>query len=234
MKHLFFVSLALGILSGTGLQANAQPSVNIEKITTGIPPKSTQRFIDGIEIKTGNTVSENSNIGIPPQQKAGITKNTKVNTEVSAIENCTSLQFKYAILLDMDVEDITNKVLFGEIEKWLDTRYRYGGNSEMGIDCSAYTGTLLADVYGLNVSRTSRAQYEECDRVERDDLKQGDLVFFNTRRRGRGVSHVGLYLGNGYFTHSGSSSGVTISNLSELYWSSKFIGGGRISKAATE
>jgi lipoprotein Spr len=61
-------------------------------------------------------------------------------------------------------------------------------------------------------------------------MQQGDLVFFKT---GRGVSHVGLYLGNGYFTHASTSIGVTISNLSETYWTKKFIGGGRITVPVT-
>jgi lipoprotein Spr len=82
------------------------------------------------------------------------------------------------------------------------------------------------------VPRTSRDQYAESEKIEKEDLQQGDLVFFNTRRRGKGVSHVGLYLGNGYFTHAGSSTGVTISNLSEPYWNSKYIGAGRITVAS--
>ena len=53
----------------------------------------------------------------------------------------------------MDVEQIINIALIEEIEKWWATRYRYGGTTEKGIDCSAYTGTLLSDVYGLNRSK---------------------------------------------------------------------------------
>jgi lipoprotein Spr len=56
-------------------------------------------------------------------------------------------------------------------------------------------------------------------------LLEGDLVFFNTRG---GVSHVGVYLGEGYFTHSSSSAGVTISSLDDNYYSKKYIGGGRV------
>jgi len=56
-------------------------------------------------------------------------------------------------------------------------------------------------------------------------MLEGDLVFFNTRG---GVSHVGVYLGDGYFVHSSSSAGVTINSLNESYYSRKFIGGGRI------
>jgi lipoprotein Spr len=78
--------------------------------------------------------------------------------------------------------------------------------------------------------RTARDQYASCIKLDKEDMQQGDLVFFNTRG---GISHVGLYLGNGYFTHASTSIGVTISNLSETYWSRKFVSGGRLT-ATTE
>ncbi|MBK8494774.1 MAG: C40 family peptidase [Chitinophagaceae bacterium] len=120
-------------------------------------------------------------------------------------------------------------ILLIEIEKWWGTRYKYGGATEKGIDCSAYTGTLVHKLYGLVLPRTSREQYEECTKLEKDELQQGDLVFF---KNGRRISHVGLYLGNGYFTHASTSIGVTISHLTEEYWSRKYIGGGRINTPA--
>lgn len=216
MQNLFFVTVAAGILSATSLTAKAQPSVNIEQLNAGAKQKS-QIFIKGIEINAGTQVHEKN-----------VNTQGTANTEpsnTSAIENCTSLQFKYAQLLNMDVESLTNNLLFEEIEKWWATNYKYGGSTQKGIDCSAYTGVLMNDVYGITMARTARAQYAESERVDKADLKQGDLVFFHTKR---GVSHVGLYLGNCYFTHAGSSTGVTISNLDEVYWSKRFISGGRI------
>lgn len=230
MQNLFFVAVAFGIFTGTSFTAKAQSSVNIERMNASVPAKKSEKFIEGIEIKAGAQVPDQW-ATVKPSAITTAVATTKKITVASVIESCSSLQFKYALLLDMDVEAVTNKVLFTEIEKWWETSYRYGGKSEKGIDCSAYTGTLLADVYGLNVSRTSRDQYAQSEKIEKADLQQGDLVFFNTRRRGRGVSHVGLYLGNGYFTHAGSSSGVTISNLEDSYWNSKYIGSGRINQA---
>lgn len=207
MRNLFFVFVAAGVLSGAGLDANAQRTINMEKLNAN---QSLLVLNDGV-----STVHFDNNTNVTQRH----------NEYLAAIEKCSSLQFKYALLLDIDVEAVTNQVLFEEIEKWWATRYRYGGTTTKGIDCSAYTGTLLSDVYGLNVSRTARAQYAETEKIEREDLQEGDLVFFNTRG---GISHVGLYLGNGYFTHAGSTTGVTISNLDEGYWSRKFLRGGRI------
>lgn len=225
MKNLFLVSVAIGIFSGTTLLVKAQPAVNLEKISHTRKSKKSLKFIDGIEIKSRTSTLEDQ----PPFNTAKTASTLADNEAVSGIESFTGLQFKYAQLLNIDVELITNKTLFTEIEKWWGTRYRYGGATEQGIDCSAYTSTLIHQVYDLVIARTSRDQYDECIKLDKEDIQQGDLVFFKTRR---GVSHVGLYLGNGYFTHASTSIGVTISNLSETYWSHKYIGCGRINTAA--
>ena len=223
MKNFFLVSVAIGIFSGTTLTAKAQPSVNIEQVNANVVPKKSTKFIEGIEFKriTATPVK-----AVEISSKKAETK----NEESAAIESFSSLQFKYAQLLDVDVEAVTNLILFKEIEKWIGTRYRYGGATKKGIDCSAYTGTVVHHVYGLVLPRTARNQYADCIKLDKEQLQQGDLVFFNTRG---GISHVGFYLGNGYFTHASTSVGVTISNLSETYWSRKFVRGGRLTLPET-
>jgi murein DD-endopeptidase / murein LD-carboxypeptidase len=211
MKNFFLVSVAIGFFSGTTLSAKAQSSVNIEQVNATVVQKKSPKFIEGLEIK-------------PTKSVATITT-SKPAEEAASIESFTALQFKYAQLLDVEVEIITNQVLFGAIEKWWGTRYRYGGATEKGIDCSAYAATLANQVFGLVLTRTAREQYTNCIKLEKEELLQGDLVFFNTRG---GISHVGMYLGNGYFTHASTSIGVTISNLSETYWNKKFVSGGRL------
>lgn len=221
MKNLFLVSVAIGIFSGTILTAKAQSSVNMEQLNGSPVQKKSIKFIEGIEIKAAKTANENP----VKTYRAVNTVDAANNSEVLTIENFTSLQFKYAQLLNLDVEGVTNLTLFNEIERWWGTRYRYGGAAKDGIDCSAYAATIVHNVYGMVLPRRSRDQYVECIKLEKAELQQGDLVFFKT---GRGVSHVGMYLINGYFTHASTSIGVTISNLSETYWNKKFIGGGRI------
>lgn len=220
MQNLFLVSVAIGILSGTNLTAKAQPAVNLEQVNVNAVQKKSVRFIEGIEIN-GPFVGGGSTIA-PAPAAAG---------EAVAIESFSSLQFKYALLLDMEVETITNKPLFTQIDKWWGTRYKYGGATLQGIDCSAYTGTLVHSVYGIVLPRTSRDQYDACIKIEKEQMLQGDLVFFKT---GRGISHVGMYLGNGYFTHASTSIGVTVSHLSEAYWEKKFVGAGRLTANPTE
>ncbi len=223
MKNLFFVSVAMGIFSGTSLTAKAQTSINIDGMNTSVPVKKNIKFIEGIEIKAGETVLPQL-INAKPAVKIAASAN-KIESGVSDIEDCSPIQFKYAQLLNMEVESITNFTLYNFIEEWWGTNYKYGGATTKGIDCSAYSGTLLNSVYGFVAARTAREQYELCEKIDRESLQEGDLVFFNTRR---GVSHVGVYLRNGYFTHASTGLGVTISSLDEKYYDKKFIGGGRV------
>ena len=141
-----------------------------------------------------------------------------------ATEACNAMQFKYAQLMDTEIEAISNLALFSFIEEWWNTSYRYGGTTKKGIDCSALTSLLLSTVYAIGIPRTARDQYAACDKIDRNELQEGDLVFFNTRG---GISHVGVYLSNDHFVHASTSNGVTISSLNDDYYSKRFLGAGR-------
>jgi murein DD-endopeptidase / murein LD-carboxypeptidase len=203
-KNLLIVSVALSVFTVTSLTTLAQPKRDFLR----------DNYIDGY-----NSGYKNE----PPQNS--YSKNANNALEEFATEQCSPTQFKFAQLLDREVETLTNTYLFNFIDEWWAVRYRYGGTTMRGVDCSSYTGQLLYTVYGTSMPRTAREQYRVTGRVRKDELQEGDLVFFNTRG---GVSHVGIYISDGYFTHSSCSKGVTISNLNETYYSKKFISGGRV------
>jgi len=223
MRNLFFVSVAVGILSGTSISVKGQASVNMEKFGSIAQP----RFLEGIEIKQVATdVVKPFKQLIKTTATASTAKKAAGTTEFAGtIEQCNSLQFKFAQLMSTEVESISNFTLFSFINDWWAVRYRYGGTTKKGVDCSSYTGQLVQATYGVTLPRTARAQYGVTQRVSREDLQEGDLVFFNTRG---GVSHVGVYVGNNHFTHSSCHDGVTISSLEDPYYSRKFISGGRL------
>jgi cell wall-associated NlpC family hydrolase len=106
------------------------------------------------------------------------------------------------------------------------TRYRFGGTSEAGFDCSGFIGYLFREQAGLNLPRSTREMINvDAPLVSRSKLEPGDLLFFATNgRRGR-VSHAGIYLGDNQFIHSSSrkSGGVRIDSLGDSYWSKTFI-----------
>ncbi len=143
----------------------------------------------------------------------------------SAIEKASPLQLKYSILLNTEVEQLQNKILLERIDEWYGTRYRMGGTTKKGVDCSAFVQAVFAAAYSISLPRTAREQYKASQRISRTELKEGDLLFFNTRG---GVSHVGIYLQNNKFIHASVTNGVTISDLFDPYYLRRFIGAGRI------
>jgi cell wall-associated NlpC family hydrolase len=230
MRHLLFVSVAVGFISATSLSLKAQTAVNSVKV--GLQQKKAIQFIEGIEIKRDAQITTEADVWAVPVKKAVEPEIAKVafsnNEAAAAIESFSSLQFKYAQRMDVEVETLTNIKLYEAVENWWATRYCYGGTTKRGIDCSALTGALVNEGFGITLPRTARAQYAECQKISRDNLTEGDLVFFNTTG---GVSHVGLYLGNNCFVHASVHAGVTISSLNDSYYSKKFIGGGRVKVA---
>lgn len=121
--------------------------------------------------------------------------------------------------------------LYDTVVTWLGTPYRFAGNNERGIDCSGFVNILCSRVYGVNPgARSSTDMYERVDHIDRDDLREGDLLFFRIHRRR--ISHVGLYLGNNRFVHASTSRGVIISSLDEPYYKRYFAGAGRIASSA--
>ncbi|MDQ6843173.1 MAG: C40 family peptidase [Bacteroidota bacterium] len=222
------------IFAGTAQLTFAQASVNKIIITQEIEHSSPD-FIDGISFtpdgilqNTESSGSKSIKTNAAPIASAAKVHEAPAMMETSSlIERLSGIQFKYAMMLDVDVECLKNISLLGFIDDWFGTHYRLGGSTKEGVDCSALTGSLLMAVYGFAVPRTAREQYKATKHIKKKQLKEGDLVFFNTHG---GVSHVGLYIDNHYFVHASSSEGVTISNLDDTYYKKRFICGGRIEK----
>ncbi|EFL78302.1 lipoprotein [Actinobacillus pleuropneumoniae serovar 2 str. 4226] len=105
--------------------------------------------------------------------------------------------------------------------EWKGTRYRLGGNSKAGIDCSGFMQVTFRDLFGIDLPRTTSEQAEEGTRIDREEIKTGDLVFFKTGRGPNG-KHVGVYVKNGQFLHASTKGGVIYSDMNSPYWSRTF------------
>ena len=111
-----------------------------------------------------------------------------------------------------------------EAETYLGTPYRYGGTTRNGIDCSAFVLSVFGAAAGLSLPRVAASQSQEGERVEKENLQKGDLIFFS---HGRRISHVGIVEsvsedGEIKFIHAATSKGVMISSLNDSYWGPKF------------
>lgn len=213
LKYLFIFFMFLYPFS-----MHAQGNIKSKKSSRNPPLK----FIESIVLAT----SASQKINEEEKTSILINKQEEIkNDQVDAIENLASIQFRYAQILDVAVEEMVNIYLYQFVDDWLNIHYKFGGTSKEGIDCSGFSSVLYNSIFSIQLPRTARDQYEICDKIEQDKLFEGDLVFFNTRG---GISHVGVYLKNGFFVHSSSGDGVKISNLSEKYYHKRFIKGGRI------
>jgi cell wall-associated NlpC family hydrolase len=108
------------------------------------------------------------------------------------------------------------------------TPYRNGGSDpDMGFDCSGLVQWVFAQ-HGVTLPRDVKQQFDSGQKIDADDLKAGDLVFFHTVSDG--PSHVGIAIGGDEFVHAPSSKGVVrVERLSVAYWSKRWIGARRIS-----
>ncbi len=132
-----------------------------------------------------------------------------------------------AISLDKTIDDVLS-----EANTYLGTPYRFGGTTRNGIDCSAFVLNVFGETTGIELPRVAAEQAELGERVEKQELQKGDLVFFS---QGGRISHVGIVQevspeGDIKFIHAATSRGVMVSSLSDSYWGRKFRFAKRIIK----
>jgi lipoprotein Spr len=186
------------------------------------------QFLNDISTESAPPVLKYEAPKAQASSKAAVKENHNyIGTSSVAVEKASALQLKYAILLDTEVENLDGDQLLGHVDEWYGTRYRLGGTTKAGIDCSAFVQAVYVSAFALTLPRTAREQYKASRIISSTELKEGDLVFFNTRG---GVSHVGIYLQNNKFIHASTSQGVTVSDMFDPYYMRRYIGAGRIEK----
>ena len=117
--------------------------------------------------------------------------------------------------------------LAGAALKLLGSAYMWGGSSPSGFDCSGFVWYVVRQV-GKPISRGMLGEYNSGPHPSRDELKPGDLVFFQNTYTA-GLSHNGIYIGNGQFVSAVDEAlGVTVSSLNSNYWSSRWFGATRL------
>ncbi|MES3019154.1 MAG: NlpC/P60 family protein, partial [Bacteroidota bacterium] len=155
-------------------------------------------------------------------------KSKKILTDASKGRPVTSgsLKERYASLLSVKEKDLDNDKLYRFIDSWMGVPHRSGGMDKKGVDCSGFTTILEKEIYNRAVPRTAKSMAESVKRKYEEDLKEGDLVFFDFQ--GQKFSHVGVYLHNNKFVHASTSKGVIISDLKDPWYYKYFSRAGSI------
>jgi cell wall-associated NlpC family hydrolase len=227
MKNQFILLYLLINLSGCEVFRPA--SRNTDNLSAGTVNQPVSRgsqpvFIQSITTETAGTSTKN------PETPVYRTADSRPKPHPVGTDDYNQLKFKYAILTNTPVEDMSNMRLLIFMDQWYGVPYQYGGASRDGIDCSAFSSLLLSTVYNINqLPRMSADQYLATRRLKKKDLKEGDLVFFHTSGKGHKITHVGVYFYNNRFVHA-SIAGVQISDLGEGYYMTHYVGAGRVTE----
>lgn len=205
-----------------------KPIVEEQIIAVSNPSKI--EFLENIAVKPGKIYLSKTSDSIDAEPAAALVKENyeKMPDNLSDIEKANWLQLKYSIKIDVAVEELNNIPLLTKIDEWWGTPYCLGGSSKGCIDCSFFTLDVMKSTYNINLKRTAAEQYEQSEKIDWADLKEGDLIFFKTEGR-KNITHVGIYLTNNKFAHASTSQGVTISDLTESYWQKRLYSLGRVS-----
>lgn len=170
---------------------------------------------------------DSDGLALLEEEEAALAGNAELNLEIFQEE---WLEFMDQVDAEagFTVGGVEKKVIMDNIMHWVGTRYKYGGMSKRGIDCSAFTQSVYKLSANVLLPRTARVQYTVGQPIEDvRELQFGDLIYFNTRRRPY-VSHCAVYLGENLFAHASSRYGVTVSSLESKYYAKRFIAGRRL------
>ena len=168
--------------------------------STGVTPSASA--LNGSTASSGNASSDTSTSGS--------------GTASSSTSGSTS-----------NTASVSGQQIVTEAKKYLGTRYVSGGASPSGFDCSGFVYYVLKQL-GYSPARTPADQYQMGVAVSKANLQPGDIVFFQNTYKA-GISHVGIYVGNGQFIHSPNSrSVVSYSDLTTGYWSNHYYGARRV------
>lgn len=206
-RNVLFLSVILmGFVMITGCSGVRELSDNGSELSSGT--KGANVYKNSKELVATSTL----------MKKTTISKNS--------LESLSSSLIGYTPSSNNSSEMISDEVMSKVIE-YLNIPYVWGGTSTRGFDCSGFVQNVMYQALGIMLPRTSYEQSNVGEPVNVGELKFGDLLFFDTMNKGR-VSHVGIYLSDGYFAHSGSKTGVIVASLNSDFYSRTFLKAKRV------
>lgn len=191
----------------TSYLSNASKNAQFNSVLAKISNVPTGR--NTYNINTDMTINKNTNASYCKVH--GSSSNVEVNSSQPNTLSTRDLQTQKAIKI---------------AKSYLGGKYVWGATGPNSFDCSGFTQYIYKHAYGKNIPRVSYEQAKFGQKVNREDLQPGDLIFFDTMNKGR-VSHVGIYIGNNKFIHAANSRAGIIESELKGYYSKKYLGARR-------
>lgn len=188
-------------------------SIYVSLFFTGCSFKTSEEVVDmSSYLKNKNSIHSNASLQESNYQNyiksKQLSKKHSKNNPFNEFTNNNYITKKSAL----------NNELFDFYSKWEGVRYKLGGESKKGIDCSAFIQKAFKERFDLEMPRTTLLQAKVGKEIKKNELEIGDLVFFKTGKS----KHVGIYIDNGKFMHASTKIGVTISDLDNDYFSKNY------------
>ena len=201
-------------------EGNEQVNDDI-KVDVIINNKNSRKIVDGMQEKGRKQLST-----VQPFKendiKARKVKDTSGEIEYGKLVESTMPNSQVVLQKLSKIKSSENELqrkLLKSYANWKGTKYQLGGDSKEGIDCSGLTRRIYREVYGIELPRRTYEQVKIGSRIERQNLKPGDIVYFKPEGTG---SHTAVYLGETLFINASTAKGVVISTLENTYWNKYF------------
>lgn len=187
--------------------------------TDATKPAKTTKSVKVKSNKNGNKSNSNAKVEAVAKKNTAVVKS---KTPTDGILDPIAPDFIFT-----KTGDVPKSVreIITEAKRYRGVPYVFGGATPQGFDCSGYVRYVFAKS-GITLPRSADEQYLVGQKIGKHNLQPGDLVFFQTYEQG--VSHSGIYIGDGKFISATSSSGVAIANINDSYWGERYIGAKRV------
>lgn len=205
-----------------GSEENEQVNGNDDiKVDVIINNKNSSKIIDGIQEKRRkklSTVQEFKENNIKARKIKDISGEIEYEKLVETTMPNSQVVLQKLSRIKSSENELQRKLL-KSYANWKGTKYQLGGDSKEGIDCSGLTRRIYREVYGIELPRRTYEQMKIGSRIERQNLKLGNIVYFKPEGTG---SHTAVYLGETLFINASTAKGVVISTLENTYWNKYF------------
>lgn len=228
--------LGYGIVTGSGVNLRSGPSTSYNRVATA--SQGEKCYIIGVNNGWYKVLYNNQTCYIRsdflslseiPYENQASTAQPKYFRSGKAIGTVPSSTGSTGttVTASSSTGSATGAAILSKAQSYLGTPYVYGGASPSGFDCSGFVSYVYS-TFGISVGRTPAAQASAGSQVDKASLQVGDIVLF-AGTGGSGITHTGIYAGNGQFIHSPNSrSTVSYSDLTSGYWSEHFYCGIRV------